>query len=214
LEDLKSQNPQAVEAGLPNLDKHVENIRHFGESPIIALNRFADDTEAEIEVVRRRCAELGVPFAVSDHHGRGGEGAVELARAVCEHSERQTVPFRPLYDWSESVPDKVAKVARKMYGAKEVVFTAAAQKDLRDIEKHGYAGLPICIAKTPASLSDDPKKRGRPSEFEVTVRAIQINAGAGFLVVLTGDIMRMPGLPRSPLAESLDLRDGEIVGLR
>ncbi len=214
LQDLGSPDPAAVCAGLPNLDKHVENIRHFGESPIVALNRFADDTDAEIDVVRKRCAELDVPFAVSDHHARGGEGAVDLARVVCEHAERKVSPFRPLYDWSEPVPSKITKVARKMYGAREVVFTAAAQKDLGNIEKHGYAGLPVCIAKTPASLSDDPSKRGRPSDFEVTVRGIQINAGAGFLVVLTGDIMRMPGLPRQPLAESLDLRDGEIVGLR
>ncbi len=214
LAELASPDPASVESGLPNLDKHIENIQHFGESPVVALNRFSDDTDEEIEVVRRRCAELGVPFAVSDHHARGGEGAVDLARAVCEHVEPDARPFRPLYDWTESVPDKITKVARKMYGAGEVVFTAAAQKDLRTIEKHGYADLPVCIAKTPASLSDDPKRRGRPSGFDVTVRAIQINAGAGFLVVLTGDIMRMPGLPRTPLAASLDLRNGEIVGLR
>ncbi len=214
LKGLGAPDPDAVRRGLPNLDKHVENIRHFGESPIVTLNRFADDSDAEVEVVRLRCAELGVPFAMSDHHARGGEGAVDLARALCEHAERSLRPFRPLYDWSESVPDKISKVATAMYGAKEVVFTAAAQKDLAEIEKHGYAGLPVCIAKTPASLSDDPKRRGRPTDFEVTVRGIQINAGAGFLVVLTGDIMRMPGLPRVPLAQSLDLRDGEIVGLR
>ena len=214
LKDLDSANPGAVRAGLPNLDKHIENIRHFGELPVVAVNRFAEDSDEEIDIVLRHCGDLGVPAAVSDHHARGGEGAVELAKAVREHAETKQSPFRPLYDWSDSVPDKIGKVARKMYGARDVVFTAGAEKDLRTVEKHGYASLPVCIAKTPASLSDDPQKRGRPSDFEVTVRGIQINAGAGFLVVLTGDIMRMPGLPRTPLAESLDLLDGEIVGLR
>jgi formate--tetrahydrofolate ligase len=204
---------QAVRRGLPNLEKHIENIRRFGESPVVALNRFGDDTEAEIGVVRSRCAELGVPFAVSDHHARGGEGALDLARSVMEHARSKRKPFQPLYELEESVPDKVLAVARKMYGARDVVFSRAAERDLEDVRRLGYEGLPVCIAKTPASLSDDPKLRGRPDGFEVTVRSIQINAGAGFLVVLTGNILRMPGLPRRPRAESIDLRDGEIVGL-
>jgi formate--tetrahydrofolate ligase len=209
---LLRADPEGVLHGLPNLEKHVENIRHFGEVPVVALNRFSDDTAEEIEVVRRACGDLGVPFAVADHHARGGEGAVDLARLVIEHAEKNPHPYRPLYALDEPVPEKILTVARKMYGAKDVVFTKQAARDLRDVRRLGYESLPVCIAKTPSSLSDDPALRGRPDDFDVTVRGIQINAGAGFLVVLTGDVLRMPGLPRKPLAESLDLRDGEIVG--
>ncbi len=212
--ELDSPDPEAVERGLVNLEKHVESIRCFGEVPLVALNRFASDTDEEIRVVRRGCASLGVPFAVSEHFERGGEGALELAREVMAHAEQKSAPFRPLYDPSAPVPDKVLAVARKMYGAQRVVFTKAARSDLDDAIQLGYAGLPVCIAKTPTSLSDDPQLHGRPRDFDVHVRQIQINAGAGFLVVLTGDILRMPGLPRHPLAETIDVRDGEIVGLR
>jgi formate--tetrahydrofolate ligase len=177
------------------------------------LNRFAKDTDEEIDIVRQRCRELGVPFAVSDHHARGGEGAEELARVVRESAEQKPSRFKPLYDWKDAVVDKIEAVASKMYGADAVVYTKAAQRDLSRIERLGFADLPVCIAKVPGSLSDDPKLRGRPRDFEITVRGIQVNAGAGFLVVLTGDIMRMPGLPSSPLAESLDLQNGKIVGL-
>jgi formate--tetrahydrofolate ligase len=210
---LAMVNAEAVAGGLPNLDKHVENIRLFGEAPVVALNRFATDAAEEIDVVRRRCEELDVPFAVTDHHARGGEGAIELAKAVMAQTGKGSRPFKPLYDWAEPVPDKILTVARLMYGARDVVFTKSAERDLADVRRLGYDGLPVCIAKTQSSLSDDPKLRGRPRDFEVTVDAIQINAGAGFLVVLTGDILRMPGLPRRPLAASIDLRDGRIVGL-
>jgi formate--tetrahydrofolate ligase len=213
LRDLAKPDAGAVRRGLPNLDKHVENIRHFGEPPIVALNRFGDDTDEEIAAVAERCGQLGVPFAPTDHFARGGEGAEALARVVRERAAARAVPFTPLYGLEESLPDKVLAVARKMYGADGVVFTREAERDLREVRRLGYESLPVCIAKTPASLSDDPARRGRPDGFDVTVRAIQINAGAGFLVVLTGDILRMPGLPRRPLAESIDLRDGEIVGV-
>jgi len=163
--------------------------------------------------VRRRCDELDVPFAVSDHHSLGGAGGEELARVVQRHAEQKSSPFRPLYDWSDPVIPKIEAVATKMYGAEAVVFTKAAKRDLKEIERLGYSDLPVCIAKVPGSLSDNPKLRGRPQDFAITVRAVQVNAGAGFLVVLTGDIMRMPGLPKKPLAESIDLRDGRIVGL-
>jgi formate--tetrahydrofolate ligase len=198
--ELDRPDAAAVERGLPNLEKHVENIRLFGQVPVVVLNRFADDQEDEIDVVRTRCAELGLPFAVSDHHARGGEGATDT-------------PFRPLYELDATVPDKILAVARSMYGAHGVVLTRDAKRDLAELVRLGYGGLPVCIAKTPASLSDEPGLRGRPEGFDVTVRAIQVNAGAGFLVVLTGDILRMPGLPRRPLAESIDLRDGKIVGI-
>jgi formate--tetrahydrofolate ligase len=210
--ELSRPDPGAVARGLPNLEKHVENIRIFGQPPVVALNRFADDTPEEIEAVRSRCAGLGVPFAVCEHHAQGGKGAEELARAVVAHA-RDDRPFRPLYAWSDPVETKITAVATKMYGARKVVFTKDARADLAEIERLGYAGLPVCMAKVPGSLSDDVKLRGRPSNFDVTVREIQVNAGAGFLVVLTGDILRMPGLPREPLAGRLDVRDGEVVGL-
>jgi formate--tetrahydrofolate ligase len=212
--ELGSPDAAAVERGLPNLEKHVESIRCFGEPPVVALNRFDGDTEEEIAVVRGRCAELGVPFAVSDHFARGGDGARDLARAVMAHAERSGRPFRPLYAPGDAVPDKILSVAEKMYGAKRVVFSKAAERDLAELKRLGYAALPVCIAKTPASLSDDPHLHGRPRDFDVHVRGIQVNAGAGFLVVLTGEILRMPGLPKRPLAEKLDVRDGEIVGLQ
>jgi len=212
-ERLSRPDPARVEAGLPNLDKHVENIELFCECPVVVLNRFAGDSDEEIATVARRCHELGVPFAVSDHFERGGEGAEELARAVLEHAGRGNRPYRPLYPLDAAVPEKILSVARSMYGARDVVFTRAAKRDLADIERLGYAGLPVCIAKTPASLSDDPRLRGRPTDFDVTVRQIQINAGAGFLVVMTGTIMRMPGLPSSPRAAEIDLDGDDIVGL-
>ncbi|MCP4037013.1 MAG: formate--tetrahydrofolate ligase, partial [bacterium] len=210
---LGAPDPEAVKRGLPNLDKHIESIRIFGESPVVALNRFGCDTEAEIAVVRQRCEELNVTFAESDHHERGGEGAEALALALMGHSEYTSRPFKPLYEWEEPIEDKIASVAGKMYGAGEIAYTKKAKRDIAEIEKLGYADLPVCIAKIPGSLSDDPKLRGRPEDFELTVRRVQVNAGAGFLVVLTGDIMRMPGLPRKPLAEQIDVRDGAIVGL-
>jgi formate--tetrahydrofolate ligase len=214
LPELDRPNEAALARGLPNLEKHIENIRAFGESPVVALNRFGSDREPEIERVRARCQELRVPFAVTDHFARGGEGALDLARAVLAHAGGPSRPFRPLYNWADPVPDKIRAVARIMYGARDVAFTTSAQRDLDQIERLGYGRLPICIAKTQNSLSDDPHRRGRPVDFDVTVRGIQINAGAGFLVVLTGEIMRMPGLPRHPLAEQIDLQDGTIVGLR
>ena len=214
LAGLSTVDPNAIARGLPNLEKHIENITHFGERPVVALNRFTADADEEIAVVRQRCVELGVPFAVADHHARGGAGAIELAHAVMAHAEQQSRPFRPLYSWDQPVPDKILAVAQKMYGARAVVLTKVAERDLQDVRRLGYERLPVCIAKTQSSLSDDPHLTGRPTGFDVTVRGIQINAGAGFLVVLTGDILRMPGLPRTPLAESIDLRGDTIVGLQ
>jgi len=210
--ELSRPDPERVQAGLPNLEKHIENIHQFGENPVVALNHFGDDTDEEVAIIQRRCAELGVPFALSQHHARGGEGAAELARMVVEHAEHGS-PYHPLYSLEDPFTEKVTAVTKKMYGARDVVFTKDAMRDLEDARRLGYDHLPICIAKTPASLSDDPKLHGRPDDFEVTVRGVQINAGAGFLVVLTGDILRMPGLPRKPNAERIDLRDGAITGL-
>jgi formate--tetrahydrofolate ligase len=198
---------------MANLEKHVENNRQFRETPIVALNRFASDTEAEVDVVRARCAELGVRFAVSDGRDRGGDGAVELAQAVLEQAEDEPRPFRQLYRWDEPVLDKIARVAQQMYGARRVTLDPRARKDLALVERLGFDKLPVCIAKTQSSLSDDPALLGRPDPFDFGVRRITIQAGAGFLVVLAGEILLMPGLPAVPRAESIDLRDGVIVGL-
>jgi formate--tetrahydrofolate ligase len=213
--DLAQPNPEAVEKGLPNLDKHVENIGKFGEPPIVCLNRFTQDADEEIEVIRRHCTDvLGVPFAVCDAWSRGGEGAKELAQSVIAHAEKCSKPFRPLYDWAWPVKEKILTIAREMYGAEEIEYTKEAERDLRAINALGYDELPVCIAKTQKSLSDDPSLVGRPQDFTVTVREIIISAGAGYLVPLTGEILRMPGLPSSPQAERIDLVDGEITGLQ
>jgi len=211
---LAAPDPAAVARGLANLEKHVESIRAFGEPPLVALNRFAADSEEEIAPLRERCAALGVPLAISDHHARGGEGAVDLARAVVEHAERRSRPFRPLYDWKAPIPEKIRAVACTMYGARDVQLTKGAEADLALLREHGWEELPICLAKIPGSLSDDPRLLGRPDGFDLVVRQLLPNTGAGFVVVLTGDILRMPGLPKTPRAERIDWVDGEVVGLR
>jgi formate--tetrahydrofolate ligase len=211
---LATPDPAAVERGLGNLAKHVESIRTFCEPPVVALNRFTADTEEEIEVVRRACAALGAPFAVSEVFARGGQGGVELAEAVVEHAERRSKPFCPLYAWSEPVKTKMEKIARAMYGAREVSWSNDAEKDLAMIRRFGYEGLPLCVGKTQKSLSDDPKLLGRPEDFEISVRNVILAAGAGYLVPLLGDIIRMPGLPATPQAERLDLVDGRVAGMR
>ena len=213
-DNLARPDPAAVERGLANLEKHIENIACFGAHPVVALNRFGSDSDAEIAVVKRRVSELGVPIAVCDHYMRGGAGAEELAALVEAHAaEPGTERFRPLYDLASPVPDKIRTVAERMYGARDVLYSREARQDLKVLERHGYDKLPVCIAKTQNSLSDDPRRRGRPRDFEVTVRRIHVSSGAGFLVVVTGDIVRMPGLPAVPRAEGIDLVDGEIVGL-
>jgi formate--tetrahydrofolate ligase len=211
--DLDRTDPAAVERGLGNLRKHIENIRAFGEKPVVALNKFHTDTEDEIDVVRQACEEMGAPFAVSDIFARGGDGGTELAEVLVAHAEHKETPFKPLYDWSEPIKAKIDRVARTMYGASDVAYSKPAERELKRIEKFGYAGLPICMAKTPTSLSDDPKLAGRPQDFEVTVRNFVVAAGAGFVVPLLGDIMRMPGLPSTPQATRMDLREGEVEGL-
>lgn len=213
--DLEKFNLEAVQKGLPNLNRHVENIQQFCEPPIVCLNRFEGDHPEEIALVRKHCEDnLKVPFAVSNVFAEGGNGGIELAEKVILNAEKKPKPFCPLYDWNEDVKTKIWKIASKMYGADEIQYTAKAERDLRSIEKLGYQNLPVCIAKTPASLSDNPKLRGRPEHFSVTVREILIAAGAGFLIPLTGDILRMPGLPKTPQAEFVDLKGNDITNLR
>jgi formate--tetrahydrofolate ligase len=215
LKQLNKSNPNAISKGLLNLDRHVENIQRFSETPIVCLNYFEGDSSEEIEIIRSHCEnKLKVPFAICKGFTEGGEGGIELAKTVINRSEKTSQPFTPLYDWNEDVETKILKVAQKMYGASEIKYEKKAIRDLESIKKLGYQNLPVCIAKTPISLSDDPKRWGRPENFHVTVREILIAAGAGFLIPLTGEIMRMPGLPKTPQAENFDIKEGKIIGIR
>jgi formate--tetrahydrofolate ligase len=211
---LAVPNPTAVERGLDNLWKHVENMRAFGRNPVVALNRFETDTEEELAVVQRACEAGDVRVALSDHFARGGEGAEALATEVVAEAELPSKPFTPLYDRAAPVKAKMETIAKKTYGAGHIFYTKEADKDLALIERLGYGGLPLCVAKTPASLSDDPKLAGRPEGFGVTVRGFIVAAGAGYVVPLLGDILRMPGLPKVPQSKFIDLVDGEVVGMR
>lgn len=211
---LETVNVEAVALGLANLDKHLESIGHFGKEAVVAINRFGADDDAEIEMIKNHLAAKGVRFALAEHFEKGGDGAIELAKQVSELAAAPSKPCRFVYELKDSIPEKIHKVAKEVYGAADVDFTKAAERDMREIERFGLAELPICIAKTQSSLSDDPKLLGRPHGFDLTVRSIIPNAGAGFLVVLTGDILRMPGLPRKPQAENIGLEGTTIVNLR
>ncbi|MBN1959068.1 MAG: formate--tetrahydrofolate ligase [Desulfuromonadales bacterium] len=204
---------KALRRGLENLDKHIENVRKFNLQPVVALNHFAGDNIAELSLVEARCRELDTPYALCDHYARGGEGALELAEKVMQVAGR-TGRHRLLYELEQPVEDKIRIICREVYGADDIAFTKQAARDLQQVRQLGFAQLPICIAKAPGSLSDDPNLLGRPRHFDITVRSVQINSGAGFLVVMTGDILRMPGLPKHPAAERWDLTaDGSIIGL-
>ncbi|OGS50863.1 MAG: formate--tetrahydrofolate ligase, partial [Elusimicrobia bacterium RIFOXYB2_FULL_62_6] len=213
LKEINRPDPAAVRRGLENLEKHVENMKQFRIAPVVALNLFSSDTEEELAVVKERCAALGVPVAVADVWGKGGEGALELAGLVLKALESQACGFQPLYEWDWSVEKKIEAVAGKMYGAKHIDYTPRAKKDLEKIKKLALDRLPVCIAKTQKSLSDNPDLLGRPKDFIVTVRQIEIASGAGFLIPITGDIMRMPGLPERPASENIDIdAEGNITG--
>lgn len=214
LDELTSPNAEAVSKGLENLEKHIENIQQFGIQPVVAINKFTTDSEEEIAAIQKRCQALEVEAVVADVWAKGGAGAEDLARAVCKVIEEGKSNFRPLYDWASPVKDKIETIARKVYGASAVEYAPRARIDLRRIAKLGLDHLPVCIAKTQKSLSDNPKLIGRPRDFDITVREIEIAAGAGFLVPITGNMMRMPGLPATPSAEGIDIDDdGNISGL-
>jgi len=188
-------------------------VRMFGEGPVVTLNRFAGDTDEEIDVVRAACDRLAVPFAVFEGFASGSAGAIELAEAVVQHAERQSRPFTPLYDWSEPIKRKLEKVARTMYGAGAVLWEHQAERDLAVVRACCGEGLPLCVAKTQSSLSDDPLRRGRPEGFEMTVNGIIAAAGAGYVVPILGNMQRMPGLPATPQAERMRVIDGRISGV-
>ncbi len=211
---LTDPDIEALKRGLPNLEKHIENVARFGLNPIVAVNAFASDTEEERQVVQDRCRELGVHAVVADVWGQGGRGAEELARVVAATADATGDAFRPLYDWAWPVREKIATVAREVYGADHVEYGGEALKALKRIEVLGLSGLPICMAKTQYSFSDTPGLLGRPEGFTLMVRDIEIAAGAGFLIPITGQMMRMPGLPAVPAAGQIDINeDGEISGL-
>ncbi|WP_222982086.1 formate--tetrahydrofolate ligase [Flagellimonas meishanensis] len=214
LKSLTEPNVDALKKGLPNLEKHLENIAKFHVVPVIAINRFTTDTDAEIEVIKDLAASKGIRVAVAEVWAKGGEGAIDLAKAVIDIVESKKSDFKPLYDWKSSVTNKIETIAKEIYGAEHVDYTAKAKADLRKIADLGLEQLPVCIAKTQKSLSDNPKLLGRPKDFIITVREIEIAVGAGFLIPITGDIMRMPGLPAHPASEGIDINDdGEITGL-
>jgi formate--tetrahydrofolate ligase len=214
LKNLKDADPTAVEKGLVNLEKHIENVRQFGLSPVVAINLFATDTPEELKVVQKRCAELNVSAVVANVWAEGGKGAEDLARAVVEAVASSNNTFTPMYSWSDTIEEKIFKVATKVYGAKGVEYSPQAKLNLRRIARLGLEGLPVCIAKTQKSLSDNPNLIGRPTGFMLFVREIEIAAGAGFVVPITGDMMRMPGLPDVPSSERIDIdENGEIEGL-
>lgn len=214
LKELTEPNPKAVAKGIENLEKHIENLENFGVQAVVAINRFTTDTNEEISTIIQASAAKGVPAIVADVWGQGGAGAEELSRTVAELADNGQSDFHPLYDWSLPVEDKIHKICTTIYGADGVDYTSKARADLRRVKKLELEGLPVCIAKTQKSLSDDPKLIGRPTGFNVTVRQVEIASGAGFLIPITGDIMRMPGLPATPSAELIDIDDeGNISGL-
>ena len=212
--DLKAPNVEAVKKGLCNLEKHIENVKKFGVPAVVAINIFAQDTAEELEAVREHCAKHGVNVALSDVFARGGEGGVELAREVVSLAESGQADFKPIYELDIPLKAKIETIAKEIYGADGVSYSKEADKALQEFESLGYGKLPVCMAKTQYSFSDDPALLGRPSGFTITIKNCRIAAGAGFIVVLTGDIMTMPGLPKAPAAERIDVSDeGVISGL-
>jgi len=213
LSNLAASNPAAVEKGIENLEKHCENVRHVGLEPIVAINKFPTDTEEEIAALSACCARINVPFALSDVWAKGGEGGLELADLVIKACEKES-SFHPSYPLDLCIKEKVETVARLFYGANGVEFLPAAAKQIKDIESLGFGNLPICVAKTQNSLSDDPKIFGRPRNYRITIREAKVSAGAGFVVLYAGTIMTMPGLPKVPAAARIGMTpDGEIYGL-
>ncbi len=212
--ELSKENIVALKNGIVNLETHIENMRKYGLPVVVAINRFATDTEAEIETIEAFCKEKDVPVSLTEVFARGGEGGKELAEKVVKTIETKEAHFKPIYDEKLSIKEKLNVLAKEIYRAGDVVFTSNAEKAISEIEKLGKDKLPICVAKTQYSLSDDPQKLGSPKGFTLTVRDVRLSAGAGFIVALTGDIMTMPGLPKQPAAYKIDVDDdGNVSGL-
>jgi len=213
-DNLAEENLDALKAGSANLLRHLDNVAKYGVPAVVAINRFPTDTESELELLRDLCKEKGIDVVLSEVFAKGGEGGMELAKEVINICENQKSDFHTLYDVNDSIEDKMNTIATEIYGADGVDFTADALKQVRELEKLGLDRLPICVAKTQYSFTDDPKKLGAPKNFRITVREVKVSAGAGFIVALTGSIMTMPGLPKVPAANGMDiLSDGTIIGL-
>ncbi|MEH7381908.1 formate--tetrahydrofolate ligase [Bacillus sp. JJ1533] len=213
-ENLKEENVDALAKGLQNLQKHIETVQAFGLPFIVAINRFVTDTEKEVEKIESWCKEHSYPVALTEVWEKGGEGGIALAEKLLEVIETGKNHYSPIYDLSASIEDKVKTIARTVYGAKDVEFSSKAKKQIADFEKFGWGDLPICMAKTQYSLSDDPTLLGRPTDFTITIREFRPSIGAGFIVALTGEVMTMPGLPKKPAALNMDVtEDGKAVGL-
>ena len=212
--DLQEENVEALKKGIVNLKTHIENMRKYNVPVVVAINKFHTDTDAEIAYIKEFCEETKVPVSLAEVFAKGGEGGMDLAEKVCAVIDEGKADFHPLYDEKLSIKEKLNTIAKEIYRADGVIFTAAAEKAIKDIENLGKDKLPICVAKTQYSLSDDPTKLGKPENFTMTVREVKLSAGAGFIVCLTGDIMTMPGLPKVPAAYKIDVdADGKIDGL-
>ena len=209
--ELSAENLDALNKGMVNLGAHIENMKKYGVPVVVAINRFGTDTEDELNMIAKYCEDLGADFALSEVFAKGGEGGIELARKIVEACEKPST-FAPIYDADLSIKEKITAIAQKIYGAKEVNFTADAEKNIAQFEELGK-GMPVCIAKTQYSLSDDAALLGRPENFTVTIREVKLSSGAGFVVALAGSIMTMPGLPKTPAANNIDLENGKIIGL-
>jgi formate--tetrahydrofolate ligase len=213
-DQLSEENLDALGKGICNLGKHIENLQKFGLPLVVTLNRFVSDTEAEIDLVRKYCAERGVKLTVSEVWARGGEGGAELAEEVLRLLNEEESKYHPIYDTALSLDEKIRTIATEIYGAKDVEYSPEAKKALADLTALGFGDMPVCMAKTQYSLSDDPKLLGRPEGFTVSIREIYVSAGAGFVVAIAGSIMTMPGLPKVPAAERIGIdENGMTVGL-
>ncbi len=211
--DLAAENVEALKRGSVNLKAHVENMYKFGVPVVVAINRFPTDTEAELQVIDDCCKELNVSYALSEVFAKGGEGGVELAKTICDVIDKceGCYKFSPIYPDDASVEEKIETIAKEIYGAEDVLFTKQAQKSLKEIKALGGDSMPVCIAKTQYSLSDDPSLLGRPTGFTVTIRDLKLSSGAGFVVAYAGDIMTMPGLPKVPAAEKIDVDENAVI---
>ena len=213
-EELNTPNVEALSKGIVNLEKQIENIKKYNVPVVVAINRFLTDSDDEVKFIKDYCNNIGVKVALSDVWAKGGEGGLELADIVEDVLENEKSNFKPIYDIEKSIEEKVLTIAEEIYGADGVQYSAAAKRQIKELEKFGLDKLPICMAKTQYSLSDNPLLLGRPSGFDITVKEVKVSNGAGFIVVLTGDVMTMPGLPKVPAANKMDiLENGEIVGL-
>jgi formate--tetrahydrofolate ligase len=213
-EQLNIPNVEALSKGISNLEKQIENIKKFNVPVVVAINKFSTDSDEEVKFIKEYCNNLGVKVALSDVWSKGGEGGVELGEIVCDTLEKDEAKYKPIYDLNNSIENKILTIAKEIYGAKGIVITPNAKKQIKELEKFNLDKLPICMAKTQYSLSDNPALLGRPENFDITVKEVRISNGAGFIVALNGDIMTMPGLPKVPAANKMDILDnGEIIGL-